>query len=242
MKLIFIRHGDPDYDTDSLTEAGRREAQYLAERIAPMDVTEYYVSPLGRAKETAAPTLRLAGRQAVECDWLREFSIPVSRPDLTGKSLVPWDWLPEHWLADPRFLDPLAWRENEVFREAGIGEEYDRIIQAFDTLLAGHGYEREGLFYRVRRPNTDTLVFFCHLGLSCLLMSHLFNCSPMVLWQGTAIAPSSVTTLNSEERRPGKAVFRASSIGDISHLYVKGTAPSFAARFCEVYGNGDRCD
>ena len=57
MKLLLIRHGDPDYEKDNLTEVGKREAALLAERIAPMDITEYYVSPLGRAQATAAPTL-----------------------------------------------------------------------------------------------------------------------------------------------------------------------------------------
>ncbi len=49
MKLLIIRHGDPDYTIDSLTEKGHREAEMLAERIAPMDIAAYYVSPLGRA-------------------------------------------------------------------------------------------------------------------------------------------------------------------------------------------------
>ena len=57
MKLLIIRHGDPDYEHDDLTEVGKREAQCLAARIAPMKVREYFVSPLGRAKATAAPTL-----------------------------------------------------------------------------------------------------------------------------------------------------------------------------------------
>jgi broad specificity phosphatase PhoE len=34
MRLYIIRHGDPDYATDSLTEVGQREAQALAERLA----------------------------------------------------------------------------------------------------------------------------------------------------------------------------------------------------------------
>ena len=126
--------------------------------------------------------------------------------------------------------------------EAGIGEAYDRVIAAFDAYLADHGYERDGLLYRVRRGNDETLVFFCHLGVIGLLLSHLLNCSPMQLWQGLAPAPSSVTTLHSEERRPGAAVFRAASIGDISHLYTAGEEPSFAGRFCTVYGNGQRED
>ena len=84
MRLLFIRHGDPDYLLDGLTAVGRREAELLAERIAPMEIAEYYVSPLGRAKATAAPTLEKAGRRATEQAWLQEFAIPVARPDLDG--------------------------------------------------------------------------------------------------------------------------------------------------------------
>lgn len=242
MKLLLIRHGDPDYAHDHLTDTGKREAEFLAERIAPMKIDQFYVSTMGRAQATAEPTLRMAGRSAVSCDWLREFSVDIDRPDVEGLIGIPWDWLPQDWLAEPLFLSPDGWREAPVFRQAGVGEAYDRVIASFDALLAEHGYVRDGLLYRAVRPNTETLAFFCHLGLSCVLMSHLMNCSPMVLWHGLSMPPSSVTTIYTEERRPGKAVFRASSVGDVSHLYIKGAEPSFAARFCEVYGNGDRID
>ncbi len=243
MKLLFIRHGDPDYKNDRLTEVGRREAAMLAERIAPIDVTAYYVSPLGRARETAAPTLTASGRTAVTCDWLREMSIPVHRPDLNGElSHVPWDWLPQDWLSDSRFLDPVLWKENEILRQAGVDRAYDAVICEFDALLADYGYLRDRKRYSVTKQNNATLVFFTHFGLSCVLLSHLMNCSPMILWHGLCMAPSSVTTIHSEERRPGTASFRASAVGDISHLYHNGAEPSFAARFCELYGNGDRVD
>jgi probable phosphoglycerate mutase len=52
-------------------------------------------------------------------------------------------------------------------------------------------------------------------------------------------APSSVSTIVTEERRKGYAYFRMSSFGDISHLYVADKEPSFAARFCEMYDNMD---
>ena len=96
--------------------------------------------------------------------------------------------------------------------------------------------------YRAVRPNRDTLALFCHLGVECVLLAHLIGASPMVLWHGTCMAPSSVTSVYTEERRPGIAFFRAAALGDTSHLYAKGAEPSFAARFCEVYGNGDRID
>ena len=241
MKLLLIRHGDPDYEHDALTPTGKREAALLAERIAPMKIAEYYMSPLGRARATAAPTLEKAGRTATVCDWLREFSPRIARPD-AKEMKISWDWLPQDWLSDPRFLLPDAWRDNEVFCAGGVAEEYDRVCAAFDALLGEHGYVRHGLLYRAERPNTDTLAFFCHFGVSCVLMSHLMNCSPMPLWHGLCMAPSSVTVIHTEERRPGTAIFRAAQVGDISHLYAAHTEPSFAARFCEVYGNGERID
>lgn len=66
MKLLFIRHGDPDYTIDSLTEKGWKEAEFLSEKIAALDVRDFYVSPLGRAKDTASCTLKKNGRTATE--------------------------------------------------------------------------------------------------------------------------------------------------------------------------------
>ncbi len=242
MRLLLIRHGDPNYEIDGLTETGKRESALLAERIAPMDIAEYYVSTMGRALETARPTLELAGRTAKECGWLREFSVGVHRPDCSGLSHVPWDWLPQDWSKSPALLDRERWFEHPIFVEQDVKGAYDAVIAAFEAVLAEHGYVRDGLCYRVERQNSDTLAFFCHFGVSCVLMSRLMNVSPMVLWHGMAMAPTSVTTIYTEERRPGIASFRAAAIGDISHLYAHRQEPSFSARFCEVYGNGDRID
>ena len=242
MKLLFIRHADPDYKKDSLTETGFWEAELLAARIAPMDIAGYYVSPLGRAKATIAPVLKSTGRYAVECPWLKEFEPHIPRPDTNGRMKVAWDWLPQDWLNDSRFLSVSKWRENEWFTRYHVGEAYDEVTRAFDAVLSEKGYVRSGLLYEARRPNTETYAFFCHLGVTCVLMSHLMNVSPMILWHGLAMAPSSVTTFVTEERRKGTAVFRASAIGDVTHLLAAGRTPSFSARFCEVYGDGTRQD
>ena len=147
MRLLLIRHGDPDYVHDDLTPAGRREAELLSDRIAPMEVEQYFVSPLGRAKATAAPTLQKVGRTAVECDWMQEFSIPVARPDLEGLSKVPWDWLPQDWLQDPRLFSPERWRENEILRAAGVGAFVPVQPEPAQVLQRGGG--RAGLHLRV---------------------------------------------------------------------------------------------
>ena len=59
MKIIIVRHGDPDYEKDSLTELGWKEAEALSERMKNIKADECYVSPLGRAKDTASLSLRL---------------------------------------------------------------------------------------------------------------------------------------------------------------------------------------
>ncbi|MBR6003887.1 MAG: histidine phosphatase family protein, partial [Lachnospiraceae bacterium] len=78
MKLIFIRHGDPDYSIDSLTEKGWREAECLSKRVSKWDnISEIYVSPLGRAKDTASLSLKALNRTAIEKPWLKEFYYQV---------------------------------------------------------------------------------------------------------------------------------------------------------------------
>lgn len=243
MKLLIVRHGDPDYAVDSLTEKGWREAEFLAERLSRIETKAYYVSPLGRAKDTASCTLKRVGRTAQECGWLREFHAPIWRPDVSDRKMIPWDWLPQDWMADERFFRCDEWDRPGPMAEGEVRAEYDRVAHALDELLKGHGYEREGHAYRAVRPNTDTLVFFCHFGVGCVMLSHLLNLSPMVLWHGFCAAPTSVTTLVTEERRTGTAAFRMLSFGDISHLYHNGEPPAFAARFRETcYNEWERQD
>ena len=243
MRIIIIRHGDPDYSIDSLTETGWKEAELLAERLVKTDMTEIYVSPLGRAQDTLKPTLKKTGRTAVTLEWLREFNPRIHRPDMPELQKVSWDWLPQDWTRDEAFFNRSLWFTNPVFVEADVKKEYDWVVENFDNLLAEHGYVREGDYYRVEKANRDTLVLVCHFGLECVLLSHLMNVSPMVLWHGMCAAPSSVTSIYTEERREGIASFRVSCFGDTSHLYTAGEGPSFAARFCETYDNfGERHD
>lgn len=236
MRLLIIRHGDPDYTADSLTGKGRREAQFLAERLSGLDIRAFYVSPLGRAADTARPTLEKLGRHAVECEWLREFAPRIRRPDKDGESIV-WDWLPQDWTRHENFFHYDRWLDSQVLENGKVREEYEWVTGEFDRLLAAHGYEREGHLYRAVRPNNDTIAFFCHFGSGCVLTGHLLGISPMVLWHGFCAAPSSVTSFVTEERRKGIACFRMTSYGDISHLYAHDEAPAFAARYCECYGN-----
>ena len=237
MKLLIVRHGDPDYAKDSLTEKGWREARYLSKRLIKIGIDDFYVSPLGRARATASFTLDRLGQTAEVKDWLQEFPARIQEPSRPGEQKIAWDWLPEDWTKEERFYQADHWFEVENMQKGHVKELYDQVAAGLDEILARHGYAREGNYYRTDRGNTDTVALFCHFGVECVMLSHLLHISPMPLWHGSCALPSSVTTLVTEERRKGIASFRMLSFGDLSHLYVHGEVPAFAARFCEVYEN-----
>ncbi len=238
MKILIIRHADPNYEIDSLTETGWKEAELLAERIARMDVSAFYVSPLGRAQDTANCTLRKMGRTAETKPWLREFTeVFIDRPDQTKEKRICWDWLPADWTAREVFFDRENWYTDPIFASAGVKEKYDWVIDGLDELLKEHGYERNGLLYKAVRPSNETIALYCHFGVEAVLLSHLLNISPVQLWHGTCSAPTGVTTLATEERREGIAAFRMLSFGDTGHLCAAGAEPSFSGRFRECYTN-----
>lgn len=74
MRLYLIRHADPDYANNTITEAGHMEAQALARRLAALGVDRLYSSPLGRARHTMQYTADLLGTEAVIADWTQELS------------------------------------------------------------------------------------------------------------------------------------------------------------------------
>lgn len=238
MKLLLIRHGDPDYAIDSLTEKGHTEAKLLSGRIAAMNIKEYYMSPLGRAQKTAGYTLEKAGRTAEVLDWAREFDVLID--DGSGGKRIAWDMLPENWTQIPEYYDKDKWSDVQIMKDAEMKAGIAKVHNGLDAVLERHGYKREGNFYRAVKSNEDTIALFCHFGVTCVMLSHLLGVSPMVLWHGTMAAPTSVTTLVTEERREGIAVFRMTSFGDVSHLYKYNEPAAFAGRFCEMFSNEDQ--
>lgn len=245
MKLIFVRHGDPDYENDTLTPRGRKEAQALIPRASAWKQSEIYVSPLRRAQLTARLALELPETGEIPyptLEWLREFDAKIERPDRSPDMSITWDWLPEDWMKEEFHFQRNEWKQAPVFRQSDAGRKYDEVCEALDIILAQHGYVRNGEqrdvpLYHVEKESRSEIVFFCHFGLLCVALSHLVGVSPMVLWHGFCAAPSSVTEVLTEERRQGIASWRISTFGDTSHLYSAGIEVSGHARFTDIYSD-----
>ena len=214
MKIVFIRHGDPNYELDALTEKGILEAKALIPRIEKINADYYYVSPLGRARQTAQIAMERIDKEAKVLDWLREFPAVVKHICEPDPGPQCWDWMPSDWAKEPSFYDIDHFYDHPVMKKGHVKEIYEDVLNHFDALLRN--------------------------GIECVLLSYLINVSPMILWHGFVASTSSVTIVNTEERQKGIASFRISHFGDTSHLDASGLEPSFSARFCECYSDDTR--
>lgn len=232
MRLLIIRHGDPDYSIDSLTEKGRREAFLLSERLARENISEIYCSPLGRAKATARYTAARLGLETEILNWLTEFPAGVDLENeyikaginAEYKSHCPWNTLPQYWTLQDEYFDRRKWREHIVMKSSNVPQVYDHIGENFDNLMGKFGYIRKGQLYDIA-PGTDetrTAAFFCHMGLGLALLAHICSAALPFMWESFFLPTSSVTTVLTEKHMPycNQAVLRIFSVGDTSHLYA----------------------
>ena len=256
MKIILIRHGDPDYANDSLTEKGKREAKLLGDRVAKWKITGFYCSPLGRAAETASFCVNDNIQEIITCDWLKEFYFPVTDP-VSGRFGVPWDFVPSFRTNEPLFYDRTGWFDAPVMQTAPeIKSKYFEVCSELDKLLAKYGYKRDGGFYRVpgkeevfiketaapgstaasfhSDEDEDVIVFVCHLGIITVLLSHLLGIPFPLLPHSFYLAPTSVTILGSEERWSNEAAFRIQVAGDTTHLLLGKEPVSCAGAYFSV--------
>lgn len=100
-EIYLIRHGDAlpdadevidgDYDAQSLSELGRRQARALADRLKDANLAAIYASPIGRARQTAAAVAEVAGLELYIEPELREVAlgtIEAAAPNGAGQEEI----------------------------------------------------------------------------------------------------------------------------------------------------------
>ncbi len=241
MRILLIRHAEPDYTVDSLTPKGRVEAELLSRRLVHYDIRDFYVSPLGRAKDTAAYTLDRLNRTAEELPWLAEFRGRCMDPE-TGRKHLPWDLPPRFWSALPGAHDFSSWTDAPLFDGSDVRQIWEETLDGTKKLLARYGFRKDGPVWCGENNTRDTIALFCHFGISMAVLGILTDCSPITLWHRTLTLPSSLTEVVTEERVRGEVSFRITRLGDISHLESCGEKRSTAGLFPECFTGIDSTD
>ena len=176
MRIVFVRHGEPDYAHDCLTERGRIQAQAAAERLKEEGIEEIYTSPLGRAAETAAAASEALGLPVITLDYMRELHWGSADGTPIPANGHPWD-LADKMAANGWDLTDPGWREHPYFRNNLVTEEADNVARKTDEWLLSLGYKRNGAYYRCVRPDDrqKTVALFSHGGSSAAAMGHILN-------------------------------------------------------------------
>lgn len=218
MRLLFIRHGEPNYELDCLTENGVKQAQLLKARLdSTENISAVYLSPMGRAQQTGMIYLKGKILPAKTCSWLREFDVKV--PDPNYPEPVPvWDLYPKFWTEAPENFDRKLFAEQPGIKNSELPSRYLAACQGIDDVLYHNGLARRGNMY-VKMDNCDkTIAFFCHFGITCVMIAHLLGVSPILTLQGLSAEPTAIATLCTDDRFGDKVNFRMHGFGDISHL------------------------
>ena len=174
--VYFVRHGQPEWssggvgiDEPELTEFGRRQAECVGRHLCRLPVTDFYVSNLLRARQTAAPLAGLLGREPEIADWYQE----IQAKNLDQRPLSEVEEYFRCWYQmslTERYAGP---PEGESLQHA-----YRRISEGLDAVLqkAGFSFEADGRYRRWHLPKEPRcIVLVGHTFASAIALCQLLD-------------------------------------------------------------------
>lgn len=223
MLLYIIRHGDPDYATDSLTPRGVQQAEAVAKRLADAGIDRIFSSPMGRARQTAEPTCRLLGLSYEVEDWTREISphIKTTYPDGRRRSVTR---LQNTYYREngSMLLDYDHALECPAFALTTMGDILPYLEAHGKDFLERLGYREEGGVFRILNPNEQRVALFCHGAFSRAWLSILLHIPVHMMWSNFSYTHTGVTVLEFKNNENGVTAPKCLCFSDVSHLYAQG--------------------
>lgn len=223
MLLFYVRHGDPIYSPDSLTELGHKQAEALVSRMKICNPDRIYASSSNRAILTATPTAEALGKQIEILDWCNE-AHSAKALFYTGSS-GDRDWIFRHKESLPilvseevRMLDR-EWYKHPFFHKMPwLEEEMARMRREVDGFMLSLGYRHEGNGYVVEAPKFERIALFAHQGFGLSFLSTLLDIPYSQFATRFDMGHSSVTVIEFGEK--GFVVPTVLQLSNDSHIFA----------------------
>lgn len=218
MELLLIRHGQPEWVRDGLnvvdpplTELGHRQAQALAEVMAGQELDEILVSPLLRARQTAAPMLAALGREEQIELWLEEIRDPKWHGTPAERAAEAYRELRDRAPAD-------RWRG--LTGGEDIREFVERIRLGAEKFLQERGVHRmdgELPVWHIAEPGRR-IALVAHAGTNSIVICHLLGLEPTPWeWERMVLRHASISRL--EAIPVGDLyTFSLTALSDVEHI------------------------
>ena len=224
MLLYIIRHADPIYNPDSLTELGHKQAETLARRLAVNGLDKAYSSPNMRAQMTAKPACGLLGINYEIEYWMSE---DLAYRDFAAKredGVYAWifQWQNTKIKYDETITPEVKWYDSKYFKKVNAKEGYKRIADCSDEFTERLGYRRENGAYKIIRANEERIAAFCHQGFGTIWLSYLLDISPHLFLTSFDMSHSGVTILEFKNYEDGYTAPKCLCLSDMSHIYQSG--------------------
>ena len=232
MIFYYVRHGDPIYDPDSLTELGHKQAAALAKRFTLTGLDEIYSSTSMRARMTAEPTCKALGKEMILLDWanegyaFRDFSVEI------GDGQRRWvfhrdEYKEKLWSAEVRALGQ-DWHKHPCFARERFSEGVARIDMETDAFFKGLGFEHDrknacyrSLQKRVKGQEEKRVALFAHEGFGKAFLSSLMDLPYPYVATRCELTHSSVTVFHFDDNADA-APPKLLQWSNDSHLYKEG--------------------
>lgn len=219
MRLIFVRHGEPDYEKDCLTENGIAQAKSTAVRLKNENIAAVYSSPMGRAMETASFTAREHGLEIQPLDFMHEidWGDPVETADPLPYDGHPWTLAYKYLSETPGGVGG-DWAAHHYFADNRSRKFYDMISARFDEFLSGYGLERKNGLYFCREKCGDTIALFAHGGSGAVMFSHVLSLPFPFVLTSLPYGVCSVSIIEFGEDTGRMVVPRLELFNDMGHI------------------------
>ncbi len=237
MLFYYIRHADPIYSPDSLTDLGRMQADALKSRFAAHGLDKIYASSSIRAQLTAEPTAKMLKKDVEILDWAHETKA------WNQLSLVKEDGNRTWHFCYPKSIEVMAsaemyafgerWYEHPYFAGSLCGEGIERIKREADALFLSLGYrhDRERRVYIPEKPNEERVALFAHEGFGLAFLSAVLDIPYPSFCTHFGIGHSMVTIIDFRVcGEIGCVIPKVISHSNDSHI--------FAGRLPTKYNNG----
>lgn len=222
MLLYIIRHGTPDYENDTLTEDGKKQADAVGKRLSTCGIDEIYSSPLGRARLTAKPLSDILNLEIKILPFLNENTAWESFCSGDGKgNRSSWAFNQRALMlgTDEMFSDRNSFGKGFFFDEELAEKKYREICRSSDEFIGTLGYKRtgKGNGYFAVEPNDRNIAVFCHQGAGLHWISHLLNFPPHIVTSTFDITHTGVTIIRFDGT--GEVYPQCLCFSDMSHIY-----------------------
>ena len=217
MKIIFVRHGHPDYRKDCLTEVGHLHGKAVALRLRDEKIDRICSSSCGRARETAEHIAEYHSLPVETFDFMREIGWGSIDGTELYKNGHPWYTIDDMIEKGETLNDP-DFAQGERFCNNKTIFDIERVANGFDEWLASFGYVREGNYYRVQRKNEERVVMASHSGASTAALARLFSL-PFPLMTAIVQPDYTAITVVCLEGEEGKLTIpRFELVNDTKHI------------------------